>query len=304
MGNAFLYGGSSNINKGVTDGLNIKIYASEDDIPETADENTVAIVTSVPMPYYTITRSISDYKSKDSDVVVQLDTIGRIYIIIGHHSPAYLEINNGNNSVRIYPIAVYQCIHDGQSLDNIYVERYAKVYRDGEWHELKETLYSYGDRCESITGGWEQVTDADGYGKVSFGSEYLFLGCHNTATSYASIYTVNKINVNELTRLHVVFSELTHVGDLGIKIGICDSPYTGTSFSSLDSNFIKYVECKDVVSKNNDVDIDILNIINQTTINGQHEYHVQIAVSKSNATITDIYFDVGYGFDEGKAIVS
>lgn len=56
------------------------------------------------------------------------------------------------NSIMVYPVSVKQYV------DGTWVDKTATTYQDGAWvNWWAGELYSYGDECEYVTGGW--ITD-------------------------------------------------------------------------------------------------------------------------------------------------
>jgi hypothetical protein len=287
MGNAFLYGNGGNSNF-LEDCFAVKAYSSVEDLPEAENENTIAVITDTPIPCYTFTR--------ETPITIgsNLDTVGKVYILVGRYSPAYFDIVNGYNKMRIYPTAVYQCLVGNASDKRVYQKRTAKIYRDGKWIDFEMSIIQNGKQCETVTGGWSSVVE-ELAGSVSWGEDYLFLGCRDSG-GYASVYTNNPIDLKELTAMNIYFSNLSHLDATedapGIKIGICSSPYTGTSFDEFDNKMTMCIENRSVI-EHGFVTVDLMKRHESgfdgfISLDQSEKYHIQMAVKKSNATIRDI----------------
>jgi hypothetical protein len=287
MGKGFKHGGSI-IGNSEDLGFKIITYPFEDELPEVADENTIAILTDSEIVRCSFYRG-TPYTKLGFDVD-QNKATGSFLIATGKYSPVYFDIDKGNCSVRVYPIGVYESYRD-VGINNVWVKKDARIYKNGQWMSFDTDIYNYGDQCNAITGGWEIVKS--GKGAVSFGEDYLFLGCDDSADSYASIYTKNAINFSEYTQMVILFENLTHVqsSSNGIKVGIVNSPYKGTSFADtgIDLSFQVYEECTADITKAMSVVIDLTKIHEGYEGYDEQTYYVQFAVTKSNATIKQIY---------------
>lgn len=284
MAKGFKHGGSV---VGSSDDLGFKIItcSSEDDLPEAAENNTIAIFTDGDIIHCDFYRG-TPYTALKIDVDPENAT-GAFLIATGKYSPVYFDIENGNNSIRVYPTGVYQRYRTVDMYTR-WVEEDARIYKNGQWMSFDTDIYNYGDQCESVTGEWGFVKS--GMGTVSFADDYLYLGCDESADSYASVYTKNKIDFSEYTQMIIYFENLTHVKESsnGIKVGIVSSPYTGTSFADIDSKFAAYTECAGTITKNRLV-VDLTDIHKSYEDYVEQNYYVQLATKISNATIRRIY---------------
>ena len=128
-------------------GLNfeVKAYASEDILPATAKENTIAVITDTPITAYT-------FSATEPTEPIE----GMVWITVDVAST--VEFNAlKKNSIQVYPISAKQYI-GGAGVD---VE--AKSFQNGVWvNWWNGELYTPGNEWISVTGGWV-TRKPDGY---------------------------------------------------------------------------------------------------------------------------------------------
>ena len=113
MGNAFLYGSGGGGGAGLN--FEIKAYASEDSLPATAKENTIAVITETPITAYTFSAT------EHTDPIE-----GMVWFIVDVASP--VEFNAlKKNEIRIYPNSAKQYV------SGVWTDKLAKSYQGGSW---------------------------------------------------------------------------------------------------------------------------------------------------------------------------
>ena len=133
MGDAYIIrrgGGSGGVN------YRVKAYPHSSDIPSTAKENTIAVVT---------TNEITDICFSPNEPTVK--TTGLLWIKVGSSSPAKFNAIK-KNSIILYPL--YAKLYIGGK----WISVVAKSYLNGVWVNWIIYAYNYGDECIELTGGW------------------------------------------------------------------------------------------------------------------------------------------------------
>lgn len=124
--------------------FSVVAYASEDAFPNTASENTIAIITSTPITEYSF--------SVDAPAV---QSEGCVWISTGIKSEQAFNALTGN-TIMVYPLEAKQYINGSWTSVGV------KSYQGGEWMSWWEgELYSYGNEYTNKTGGW--TTDGFSY---------------------------------------------------------------------------------------------------------------------------------------------
>ena len=164
-------------------GLNFKVeaYASEDSLPETAKENTIAVITETPITAYTFSAT------KPAEPLE-----GMVLITTGKAS--FAEFNAlKKNSIQVYPLSTKQYINGA------WEKKPASLYQKGAWVKLDHKLYLYknGDSCANITGGWgANLSQTAG----TLSADRMIL--NGSASAAVGLTTENYIDLSEYTTLH------------------------------------------------------------------------------------------------------
>lgn len=160
-------------------------------------------------------------------------------------------------------------------------EKVVSILEDGQSVslELKYNLYlyKYGDKCEEVTGGWTEKKSTAGY--ITWNSKNVYFNHGGGAGRYASIWTTNKVDVGNYTKMCIRISDM--VTYEGLRAGICSSPYTGATGNESDSNFTAYIK---VTTSNSDEQLLELDISEFTG-----SYYVQIVAGITKAYVYEIY---------------
>ena len=217
MGNAFLYGsgGGSGLN------FEVKAYASEDSLPATAKENTIAVITETPITAYTFSAT------EPTDPIE-----GAVWIRIGAASP--VEFNAlKKNEIRVYPVSAKQYV------SGAWVGKTAKSYQGGEWVAwVTDTfLYNKGDFCTDVTGGWKSISIVDGSNRAGTlamadngSSITLWATMPGDYTSTAGYVVENEIDVTHFKQLTINVTGVE--GTYGCSFFLCVFTPGMTNWSS------------------------------------------------------------------------
>lgn len=132
--------------------LNFKIipYVSENALPATAAENTIAVITGTPITSYALSPSEPSTPAE-----------GMVWIATGASSAVAFNLLK-RNAVIVCPLSVKQYI------DGVWANKVAKSYISGSWLSWMRYLYNEGDDCTAITGGW--VAEAKNIGSDGGGA--------------------------------------------------------------------------------------------------------------------------------------
>ena len=79
---------------------------------------------------------------------------GEVWISTGRSSRVAFNALK-KNSIMVYPMKAKQMVSGSL------VERTAKTYQDGQWREWTTYLFTNGDECADITGGWQSAMVSD-----------------------------------------------------------------------------------------------------------------------------------------------
>lgn len=127
------------------------------------------------------------------------------------------------NAIQVYPIAAKQYV------SNKWVDKTAKTYKNGAWRDWWDGyLYDYGDKNETITGGWVGTSSA----QITFNSTNMSL----YSSGSSKVYTKNKINLNEAK--HLLFEGTLTVSSTPANRSLC--VFADTPSSDNYSNLVAY----------------------------------------------------------------
>ena len=147
--------GRTNTGGGGGGSLNFQVVGNPQ--PTNPKANTIWLNTDVPIAGY-------EFTPTEPANPVQ----GMAWVAIGTSSPVAFNALK-KNSVMVYPISTKQYI------DGAWVDKTAKSYQGGAWKDWRFYLYSRGDECEAVTGGWiaVQAQTHMGMGVATRGPNYL-----------------------------------------------------------------------------------------------------------------------------------
>ena len=110
---------------------------------------------------------------------------GLVWFAVGSASPVAFNAVK-DNGIMVYPLSAQQCINGA------WVAKTARSYQNGAWVEWIEKLYSYGDECTAITGGWTLTNASGGTSKKNADHVYFSYSGSNSIQSY--FHTSDKIS--------------------------------------------------------------------------------------------------------------
>ncbi len=138
-------------------------------------------------------------------------------------------------------------------------------------------LYKYGDKCEEVTGGWTEKKGA--VGTITWNDNNVYFGHGGGAGRYASIWTTNKVEVGNYTKMCIRISGM--VTSEALRAGICSNPYTGVTGNESDSKFTAYIKLKTSNSDEQLLELDISKFTGS--------YYVQIVAGITKVYVHEIY---------------
>lgn len=209
MGEAFLYGSG-----GGAVGLNfeIKAYSSEDSFPETAKENTIAVITDTPITSYA-------FSVEEPSEPVE----GLLWIKTGTASRVEFNLLK-KNTVMTYPVSAYQ--YEGGA----WVMKTAKTYQNGAWQDWITYAFYQGDTCDGLTGGWVAKARNTNINPVTptltiSGGVMTVSAYRETARNYfgGTGQTANAIDMSDFATVTFVVTEVVDTSGGGVlRIGVTD----------------------------------------------------------------------------------
>lgn len=236
-------GGSSN-------GLNFKVVQYDAEPTGTAAENTIAVVTDTAITSWVM--STEQPEGVEGMVWIEVVTESEV--------PFYAD---KKQQVKLYLKSVKQYV------GGAWLNKEAYVYQDSAWVHFSFAgilLYSNGDECTAITGGWEEAyASGDYYNKKG---TFTKNDTNITITADATrkvifAKTVNKIDVSGMKTLTITASALTSEAHFGL--------HNGTNWNLL-SGFAHYATIDSVGT----VSLDISDITG--------EYYVACRAANDTAT--------------------
>lgn len=180
--------------------LNFKVIAvaSESALPSSAEENTIAVITTSPITSYVFASSAP---TSPAEGMVWFATL----------TASTVEFNAiKKNGLWVYPTSCQQYV------SGVWVSKTAKTYQDSAWVDWWDGYY-YKDGNQEIvvTGGWSKYALNSGVNKVTFDASEIHFGVqYQDGAGYGgSICTKNKIDVTNLSTLIVKKSCQKVTGD-------------------------------------------------------------------------------------------
>lgn len=180
-----------NVTGGGGTSLNFKVVGGTSQ-PTAPKENTIWVNTSTAIPSWAFSAT-----EPESPVA------GMVWFLTGTSSSVAFNALR-KNDIQVCPNGAKQYI-GGQ-----WVYKEAKAYQGGEWKHLRTYLYTNGDECEPISGGWSigNILPAgyDRYGAATLTkneTSMLFSGTMN------NIWTGNEINLSGVSALRLIGTQPT-----------------------------------------------------------------------------------------------
>lgn len=161
------------------DGLNFKVVQYTTTPTGAAAENTIGVVTDTAITSWVM--------QAEQPAGVE----GMVWIKVAAASDVAFFADK-KQLVKLYPISVRQYV------DGSWVNKEARIYQNSEWVEISNgilMLYSYGNQCSSVTGGYAGSNSSGG--TYSFGTSSITLNAvsNSTYSASATAQTANAIDI-------------------------------------------------------------------------------------------------------------
>lgn len=129
--------------------LKVITVTGADGLPESAKEDTIAVVTMMP---------IGEVYAQEAEPgmtasgILEMLPVGSIWITPEYAVHSVNLVKKG--AIRIGIGAVYQLEGD------VWNKAEAYIYQMGEWHLIRKLKYLYnaGDQCQGVSGGWKKMS--------------------------------------------------------------------------------------------------------------------------------------------------
>lgn len=181
-------------------GVNLKIVGGTTQ-PASAKANTIWVNTDAAITGWALSATEPDEPSE-----------GLLWIKAGASSPSAMNVLK-KNVLMIYPTATAQYV------SGAWVDRAAKTYDGTAWVDWYIFLYTNGDECTDLTGGWAQGGQMDT--SVGFNNNAsLSKGAASMTVSAAAVggyllSTANLIDLTSFSKLYMVVSDETGLAEDG-----------------------------------------------------------------------------------------
>jgi len=196
----FPAGGAGELN------FSVVAYASEDDLPATADENTIAVITSTPISGYAFSNEQPDNQTE-----------GFVWFTTGTGSPAPFNAIN-ENQVMVYPLLAKQYVNEAWAVKS------SKIYQNGAWRLIATELilYESGNKNNEYT----FTLGCTGNAKVTFNSDHILMSGYMGNTNIP-VFFIENVNITDFSRAEITYSGLnTSISDNNLVLRILDGDTT------------------------------------------------------------------------------
>lgn len=177
--------------------ISVKAYASADELPITAKDGAIAVISATPVGTVFV-QSAEPSVAKNGDLWISYGLTGSA------------SVSSGN--VTIYPSYAFQY------LNSSWVKLPLFVWGNGKWNSPVTYLLNAEDEGVAVTGGWNL------YGTVnSMASkipEGLKVSAANTGYQKSGVQTKNAINVSDYSRIVFVGRVTAYYSYFGTLAGI------------------------------------------------------------------------------------
>lgn len=167
--------------------ISAKAYASADELPTTAKDGTIAVISATPVGNV-YAQSAEPTEPLEGDVWVAFGVDGNVPVATGN--------------VIIYPSEAKQY------LSGSWVEKTILIFAEGEWKTLFMYLFHAGNTYESITGGWTSTGYTSPNGSNTQGTVGDSIVCKAVSGSSANacgvVGTVNPVQISGKKTLRVI----------------------------------------------------------------------------------------------------
>lgn len=224
-----------NLSGGAPLNFSVTAYASESNMPTSAPENAIAVIT---------TTAISGYVFSSEQPASPV--AGMVWFSTGIASPVEFSVT-AKNPVSVYPLAAMQYV------SSVWQPVTAKIFQNGTWSRWIQRLYYQKDFTD-FTGGITQIVkgynaenpNVSGTATLTMSSDYMHIYKNDPNKTYGVIvYCKNKIDLTGWRTLKVreritgayyqrlcIWSSFgTYINDnivAQVAFGVWDQPVTGT----------------------------------------------------------------------------
>lgn len=179
--------------------FSVVAYASEDELPETADENTIAVITSNEITSWAF--SATEPENPQT---------GMVWFKVGTTSSTEFNALK-ENGIQVYPLYAKQ--YNGST----WVDMPAKSYQGGKWVEWWDgTLYDAGNEYVHITGG----IAADSTTGLTKNATTFNIGFVGSVTGDTGVYTAKPIDITGFKTLYVTIDRVNFANNCACHMRI------------------------------------------------------------------------------------
>ena len=191
--------------------LTVNAYASEDAIPASAAENTVAVITATNITSWT-------FSPTEPETPVE----GMVWAVVGLTGKLVFNALKKNGIV-LYPVSARQYI------GGAWADKPAKIFQDGAWVDwwIEGTLYDRGTDDAELTGGWAAYaySVASGYtkltGTVEANADHLLFTLAGTTTNQSTFFsTVNALDLTGISSVEFTIDDAASTTNGMVKISV------------------------------------------------------------------------------------
>lgn len=188
------------ISTGVGLNFNVQAYESADSLPETAEENTIAVITDTEITGYMF-----------ASAEPQTPAEGMVWFATGSDSEISFSATK-ENGIYVYPLSSKQYISGEWNAKEIY------AFQNGEWKQPTRYLFNAGETFDTLTGGWEGYSRYNA--SVTRNSDSFLIQGYNGGYQEAGIQTLNMVDLTD-------YSKLYFTGSVNVVNGNTDSRFLG-----------------------------------------------------------------------------
>lgn len=122
---------------------------------------------------------------------------GMVWIKVGNADNSFNALKT--NTITIYPICCYQYV------SGTWEKKDSKQYINGAWETWwSGEIYSYGNKYEDVTGGFQFNTAGKAY--VTYNTDNIYLHCLGSTRIVGGLFTNNKIDISGFSSLKMDFN--------------------------------------------------------------------------------------------------
>jgi len=221
--------------------VNAISVASAENLPASAKEGTIAVITSTAIK--------NVYVQNTEPTVVE---VGDVWISTGVASTVPVQLGNAT----LYPSAVKQYVTGEWKSVSAY------VFFSGSWMTLEMYLFRSGDQNESVTGGWLAAKRMYGVPVIGETALEAAYGTANQSYNRVLFRTKNAVDLSAYKTLKASFTPITrnHSGR-SVAVGVGNSPFAEGALEETESTLaactIGYAQTTDAQPQNFTLEYDI-----------------------------------------------